>query len=69
MKSHITPKKSARITQSGRAKVFVSKNTSSSISYADVVAYENSSVEFNFEVISPAMQIAERNSAYKFFSL
>ena len=49
--------------------VLANKKTTSQLICSDIAAEKNKSVEFNFEVISPSMQIEERNSAYKFFSL
>ncbi len=69
MRLNIVPKKCARITHKNRRMVLANKKIASQLICSDTATENNKSVEFNFEVLSPSMQIEERNSAYKFFSL
>jgi hypothetical protein len=67
MSFNIMPKKCARITQ--RRRILTNKYSPLLPPYTHDATEANKTVEFNFEVLSPSMQIEERNSAYKFFNL
>jgi len=74
MKTGLSPKKNARIANISRSKLSAPRiinvpNKGSECVYCSFQRYSNSDIEFNFEVITPLMQIEERNSAYEFFSL
>ena len=65
MQPRISPKKPAKNTGSFRARSYLSKTTTK-----DYTTFKsgNTPMEFDFEIITPSMQVEERNSAYQFFS-
>jgi len=70
MKQSLSPKKSARIAANGRIKVYSPKsnNTLSGAFYIKPTGLKIVR-EFKFEIITPLMQIEERNNKYQFFQL
>ncbi len=64
MKQDFLPKVNTSNLQSQKANKFVSEPN-----IPEVSNNNESIVSFNFEVITPLMQMQERNSAYKFFSI
>lgn len=67
MKNHATPKKSARIMRTDKGKAMSAKHKTA----ANVLlsGKKEQITSFNFEIITPAMQMAERNNVYRFFAL
>lgn len=65
---HITPRKDARIINRKINKSIVKRRSSRADFYVRDFDKKNN-LEYDFEVITPYLQIKERNKAYKFFSL